>query len=177
VKGRRMRTAATLTGMRATRDDSFLGPFRRRRWRRALVLAIVAIWGTTLVGWLVPPVILPFWGWVVGVPLTALALLVLTLATRNISNSVDAFVDERDREVRDRAHRLAYWTFGAVFGAAVGGTYNLVHRRLEGGFLTMTAGEASVITAVTLTLALCYLTLPAAIIAWTEPDPPGEDED
>jgi ABC-type Fe3+-siderophore transport system permease subunit len=177
MRENRMRAAATLAGMRAVGDDRYLGPLRRRRWRRGLVLAIAAVWAATLVGWFWPPVMLPFWGWVGTVPLTAVLLLLLTLATRNVASSVDAFVDEREREVRDRAHRLAYWAFGAPLGAVVGATHNLVHRRMADGTLTLTSGEVSGITAATVTVFLCYLLLPMALIAWTEPDRPEEDED
>ncbi len=177
MTGPRMRTAATLAGMRAASDDRFVGPFRRRGWRRALVLGIVLVWGVTLVGWLRPPIILPFWGWVGTVPLTFGLLVLLTVATRNVSGSIDAFIDERERAVRDRAHRLAYWAFGAPFGALVGGVSNFMHRRMTEG-VPLSREDLSALAAANMTAFLLFMLLPMAIIAWTEPDRLGfEDED
>lgn len=176
MSGARMRTAATLVGMRAARDDRFLGPLRRRAWRRTLVLVIAAIWTVTLVGWLRPPILLPFWGWVGTVPITAVLLLLLQLATRNVSSSIDAFIDERERAVRDRAHRLSYWVFGAPFGAFIGGTYSFIHRRQAGG-APLTGEDLSILAAAHMTLFLLFLLLPMAFIAWTEPDRPEFEDD
>jgi len=73
--------------------------------------------------------------------------------------------------------RLGYWILGAPFGALLGITHSMVRRRTEDGVVTFTTGEASAIAAGAVTLVLLYMLLPTVILGWTEPDPPGGDDD
>lgn len=171
-----MRNMATYSGMRALADNRFLGRFRLRRWRRRLVVAIAALWSVTLIGWLSPAGTIPEAVWVGAIVPMLLAAVLLVLATRNLTSSVDAFADERDRAVRDKVHRIGYWAFGAPFGALLGLTHGMVRRRTEGGLITFTTGEVAAITAMAMTLFLLYVLLPTVILGWTEPDPPADDE-
>lgn len=172
-----MRNVATFSGMRAMADNRFLGRFRLRRWRRRLVVAIAVLWSVTLAGWLSPAGAIPEAVWVGAIVPMIVAAVLLVLATRNLTSSVDAFVDERDRAVRDRVHRIGYWAFGAPFGALLGLTHSMVRRRTEDGVVTFTTGEASAIAAGTVTLVLLYMLLPTVILGWTEPDPPIDEDD
>jgi|GEM_PF-1911391 len=172
-----MRNVATYSGMRALSDNRFLGPFRLRRWRRRLVVAIAVLWTVTLVGWLSPAGAVPEAIWVGAIIPALVAAVVLVLATRNLTSSVDAFTDERDRTIRDRALRIGYWALGAPLGALVGVTHAMVRRRTEDGLVTFTVYDMSVIAAMVLTLFLLYALLPTIILAWTEPDPPLDEEE
>ena len=80
--------------------------------------------------------------------------------------------DERQQAIRHRAQSVAYQVFGIVVmvGAAYGvfaGT--IVDRHL---WLPHTSSE---LTAIAMALLLLYSTLPAAVVAWTEPDAPVEE--
>lgn len=171
-----MKSIATLSGMRAMSDNRFLGRFRLRRWRRRLSIAVVALWGVIVAGWLSPTDAIPEAIWIGAILPGLVAAVVLVLATRNLTTSVDAYTDERDRAVRDRALRIGYGVLGAPFGAVVGIVHGMVRRRTEDGFVTFTVYETSVVAAMVLTLFLMYALLPTIILAWSEPDPPADEE-
>lgn len=150
-------------------------PLRSRRGRRALVLLLAGAWVATVLAALpAAREALPR-AWAAPLSLAVAAWLLLTVATRNLSSARDAYSDEREQAVRDRAHRLAYWILafpsGVVFGAAVG----LFHS--HGGEPTEVVLTTAHLPWVLLSLGSyfgLYLTLPAAILGWTEPDPPEE---
>lgn len=173
----RYRTAATLSGMRAMSDNRFLGRFRSRPWRRALILFITVSWTVTLVGWITPPGLVPEWLWLGPIIPMLVAIVVLVLATRNLSSSVDAFADERDRTVRDRATRVGYWLLGPALGAFMGLAHSVMRRGTEDGVVTLSAGEASTLAALAMTVILLYAMLPTAVLGWAEPDLPEDEEE
>lgn len=78
--------------------------------------------------------------------------------------------DERQEAIRHRAQARAFQISGGV--VLVGAMYAvLATQLLPGLWLPHTGAEIwAVVTAVT----LLYTTLPVAILAWTEPDPPSE---
>lgn len=69
-------------------------------------------------------------------------------------------VDERQRAVLDRAYRYAYWILAVVGGAA-----------LLYGLTGWTVIRRDLRFALFFTV---VVTLPTAVVAWTEPDPPDE---
>jgi hypothetical protein len=138
----------------------------RRKWmlsqsqRRGLVvvavatLAVVALspWtgvgGVLMWGLLGAYVLLNAWlGWSIGF----------------VDSFSDRFLDERQRGVRDRAHRLAY---------VVVSWYVLALLILMGRSPEVFGGDAR---ALLLAAGLAVLVLPGWIIAWLEPDPPAEE--
>jgi hypothetical protein len=142
MKRRPLQTVAAMTGMAALTDNRFLGRLRERRWRRVLVLLVTGFWLLTVAAMTKPVRLEAGWAWTAAAALTVLTWIALTLATRNVSNSIDAFADERDRAVRDRAHRLAYWIIGAPIGALVGALFGYLAGAVEdGGVVTLSASD------------------------------------
>ena len=69
-------------------------------------------------------------------------------------------VDERQRAVLDRAYRYAYWILAAVGAAA------LLYGIMGDGLIPKDLRLGLFFTVV--------ITLPTAVVAWSEPDPPDE---
>jgi MFS family permease len=166
------KSAATLTGMRALKGNKRLGRLSRRAWRRMMVGGLVLGWGTGVAALQMPG--LPAALRLAPLLFAAMLGLLLILATRNLASSLDEFADERDRAVRDRAHRLAYWAFGPLVGAVIGWLLTIVLSLRDGRELLLGAEAAPRILAASWTLFVLYCALPVAILAWTEPDPPEE---
>jgi MFS-type transporter involved in bile tolerance (Atg22 family) len=165
------KNVATIAGMRALRSVPNLGPLRLRRWRRGMVGALTLGWAlatAVLLAPAVPAVLRP-----APIVLVLLVWMLLVLTTRNIAQTVDAFADERDRAVRDRAHRVAYWILAPMVGAAIG--WLLTYALSDARELTLGRSLAPEIAAVCWTLFLLYSALPVIILAWTEPDPLDHD--
>jgi hypothetical protein len=149
-------TIAVLRGVRRE-PGSWLG---RRAVRRALVVAIGAVCAGLLAG--VSPSSAAA---VQAFLLIALVLLNFTLgvATERIATAPDQSVDERQEALRNRSHRLAYWTFAIL----VGGTL-LVADVASGrsrSWLETTMSQGGGIVLLEL-----MLVLPAITMAWLEPD-------
>lgn len=88
----------------------------------------------------------------------------------NLPNIADRDLDERQRQVRDRAYRIAY--------RLAGGALFLVSLIT---FVALSAGRPVAPTPESAQAAfwgvfIVVTTLPTAIIAWTEPDPHDHDE-
>jgi protein-S-isoprenylcysteine O-methyltransferase Ste14 len=100
---------------------------------------------------------------------TLVGAFVLYRFVRDRADMPGTQLDERERQLRDRAWILAYQVLGAVvivLGAAV------VIPVL--GFGNPVTIDASVATAVALSLGVLLPLLPAACLAWLEPDPVEE---
>ena len=147
--------------------------FRSQRNRRALVLACAAC---------VPLVIalalfdLSVAAIAVGV-LAFLLLSAINLATRNITGSVDGRMDERERHMRDHAHRIAYWMLTLLIGLLAGGVWGAQTGSAEAGkpnpLLTLHQLQYA---ALTIAFGVLSSGLPAMVYAWVEADPIGEDD-
>ena len=109
--------------------------------------------------------------------LSSFVLFALVFATRNLSNSVDVIADERERRLRDHAHRIAYWSFAAVIGGIAGVLSGYVSTRALGKPLLIIQNigklEFEVLVFVIFTL---FLALPVYLIAWLEPEPISNPE-
>ena len=122
----------------------------KRNYRRALVLAFHGGYAALLV-FLLPQLS------VLGLQAAYFALLacwlLIFMTTGFVQDKRESVLDERQRNVRDRAHRYAYlWLAGVAF---------IIHRlsgELDYGTLGMYA-------------LLSYAVLPSSVIAWLEPDP------
>jgi hypothetical protein len=99
---------------------------------------------------------------------TAVAFIRVVTAPGYAADTLDRALDERQRLVRDRAYRGAYYTLTLLFGAL-----SLA--------VMYTAGNDSGWSALrAYALFLPWLTfipgsLPSAVVAWTEPDLPEDD--
>jgi hypothetical protein len=164
---------ATLAGMRPLTSVPDLGPLRLRRWRRVLVGVLGIGWALAAAMLLAPGV--PTALAIAAVVATLLVWVALVLVTRNLTQTVDAFADERERVVRDRAHRLAYWALAPVLGGVIG--WLLTYAMRSSRQLILGPAVAPQIAAVCWTLFVLYGALPVAILAWTEPDPPEHEFD
>ncbi len=148
---------------------------RQRFWRRALVLLLAVVWVAIVVRLVVsPPTLLGFLVIAGGV---FVVIAVLVVATRRVTASPDADIDERERAVRDRVHRLAFWSLNAPNGALLGYVMLVFWWRTDDGAVQVTGIEASVLPAVALTMVVLWTSLPELVMLWTEPDPPTEEDD
>lgn len=144
-----------------------------RAWRRR---AVVAIYGgyATVVGlfWLNANADLPLWTGVL--PLLAGLVMLFGVSAIlfgqghpvDLANQTDEVLDERERQVRDRAFRFAYMGLAAAFTLLA--VYGAMAADSGLGWLPSTWNERQ---AVTWGVFLLAWTLPTAVVAWTEPDP------
>lgn len=113
--------------------------------------------------------------WTMVLPLAAGLVAVLGLATFclgrtwDVANEPDAALDERERSIRDRAYRRSYAVIASaylltVIYAAIGHDSGIL-------WLPRTWNE---LQAIMWGVLLLTLTLPPAVVAWTEPDPVPE---
>lgn len=160
-------------------DARWMGRFRLRRWRRRTVAALALAHAATGAGALAAVRDAAPWLWIAGAAGTLVAGVVLHLATRNLSNAIDAWADERDRAVRDRWTRIAYWTLGFPLGAVIGAGVALVEDALREPphRVVLEAADVPWLAFWGWTMFVIYSVLPAALIGWTEPDPIDDDEE
>ncbi len=103
--------------------------------------------------------------------ISAILGIVLQFATRNLSNSVNLITDERERYLRDHAHRIAYWAFSGIVGAIVGFAFSYITRRNPDEAILFVRDMMRLETQVILLAFFAiFLGLPTTIIAWLEPD-------
>lgn len=98
----------------------------------------------------------------------------LEFRTRGLANAMDRRVDERERARRDHAHRLAYWTLSFPIGLIAGTQLHRLPDMVESGFTVSPEAMPTFLVFCWLAVAL-FLSLPTAIIAWTEPHPLDDD--
>lgn len=100
----------------------------------------------------------------------------LEIRTRSLANRMDSRIDERERARRDHAHRIAYWTLAFPAGLIGGYLVSHLQRTWEDGLSLSVSPEAMPEFLVFFWLGLLlFITLPTAIIAWTEPRPLDDD--
>jgi hypothetical protein len=160
---------------RSTRSSRFRLPEPTRAWRRRAVLAAYGGYALTVA---------IFWigyaadfgpkfralGFVPGIVYLVgfFALCSRSLGAWSIANDSDNALDERQQRVRDRAYRPSYWVVSLIL--LLGAAY--VQLADSSGWWLPSSTEA--FQGITWTLIFLTMTLPTAIIAWTEPDAPAE---
>ncbi len=112
----------------------------------------------------------PLWLGVTAIALfvaTTAAFVVLVRAPGYAADVLDSRLDERQRQVRDHAYRVAYYGLTLLFGVL-----SLFVMYAAGS----NAGWQSIQDMALLLPWLTFLpgSLPTAVVAWTEPDPPEE---
>ncbi len=150
-----------------------------RGWRRGVVLttyggylACVGVWALArglASAW-------SFWVFLLVIPLALVTLAGLSVLVTSwiwdAANQPDAVLDERQQRVRDRAYLHSYQGLAAVFTlAAVYGAIAWDSQAKLGLWLPSTWNQ---VQAVLWGVLLLCITLPAAVVAWTAPDLPGE---
>ena len=147
-------------------------PMARSR-RRLLVLATYLCFAVFLVVMYRGYTAEPRWPGLLGLVAvilfvaTAAAFMRLVTAPGYAADTLDRPLDERQRLVRDRAYRLAYYVLTLLFGA------------LSLGALYAASNDDAWSSVRVATLFVPWLTflpgsLPTAVVAWTEPDPPED---
>jgi cell division protein FtsL len=140
---------------------------RVRRNRRALtaissvfmIAAIVLVFAK--LGYLALPALI----------VSAVLGIVLQFATRNLSNSTDLITDERERALRDHAHRLAYWVMAGVLGGIVGWMFGFLIKQDLNEPVMLVKDFFKLETQILIfAIAAIFLGLPTSLIAWLEPD-------
>jgi hypothetical protein len=145
-----------------------------QRRRRVLAVATLAglpamfVWSTFWMGTSVPNVA---WGPIsfVLIGMTVVGSFVLYRYVRDRADMPGRRLDERERELRDRAWILSYQVLSAVVVAAVIVIGIAVF--VLGRAVTLDAG---LVNAIVLSVAVLLPILPAAALAWIEPDPVEE---
>ena len=145
-----------------------MAPLRRRLNRRILVVLSVACLLLSI-----RLAILNNGAWAaVALTVSAALGIVLQLVTRNLSNSADSITDERERKVRDHAHRIAYGAMVIALGTLYGGLHGyLTPGALNGSVVPVKDFFSLEIQVLLLALQGAFLGLPTLLIAWHEPDP------
>jgi hypothetical protein len=143
-----------------------------RRSRRGAVLAAYGGYLTMTGIWYLARRVDSLALWLLVIPLalvlmTGLAVL-LTSSVWHAANEPDPHLDERQQRVRDRAYLQSYRLLASLTSLAV----------LYGGLAWDNAwwlpSTWNQVQALVWGVLLLTLTLPAAVVAWTEPDPPAE---
>jgi O-antigen/teichoic acid export membrane protein len=145
-----------------------------QRRRRVLAVATLAglpamfVWSTFWMGTSVPNVA---WGPIsfALIGMTVVGSFVLYRYVRDRADMPGRRLDEREKELRDRAWILSYQVLSAVVVAAV----------IVIGFAVFVLGhavtlDANLVNAIVLSVAVLLPILPAAALAWIEPDPVEE---
>ena len=141
--------------LRSLREDAgaWLG---RRAVRRGLVIALVAACAALVASWSGP--------FLLVVVVLVLLNVALGWATLRIASAPDAAVDERQEALRNRAHRIAYWTFAVLVGGTV-----VVAQVASTGSRAWFSGASANGGAIIAFFELLFV-LPAMVVAWLEPD-------
>lgn len=144
-----------------------------RHLRRVAVIAIYL--GYLLMTLLWTPAKALGWGWAVIVSslglLAVMGYAMLMVSQYGIMSSQNkASLDERQEAVRNRAYRLAYGILGAL--ACFAALYLYIAADSGSLWLPTTSNE---LQAAFWGVLLLTSTLPAAVLAWTEPDPVAPD--
>lgn len=95
--------------------------------------------------------------------------------TQKIANKQDTELDERQTAVRDNAHRTAYQILGTVIIVTLALLQMLTTGPLGDRPWTPEISIRGVAAPALSTLVWLYITLPTAVIAWTEPDADPEE--
>lgn len=146
------------------------------RARRRLVVLAAA---TTLVASVIVALAAPAGGRGAAIALLLVSVALqatMLVSIRHRANATDRVLDERERASRDGAHRIAYWGNAFPVGAVVGAVHARIGRQPDGATLLSSGALAPWQLSVLLfALAAYYCALPAAIIAWREPDDVPEE--
>jgi diacylglycerol kinase len=114
--------------------------------------------------------------WFVLFALTLGADILLYAATHGVADRATGALDERQQAVRDRAYRTAYAVVCSGIVVVVGGAMLLFFTGNEVAPWWFAAPSSHPATLAGFGVATLQLTafLPTALVAWTEPDEPGE---
>jgi hypothetical protein len=103
---------------------------------------------------------------------------ILIISIRNSSNAYDSFADERERKLRDHAHRIAYWIIVSLLILPINYLGRVVGAKFidENMKIILDLTHISVFTIINLIVIFTVLisTLPTWIVAWLEPSPPED---
>ena len=145
-----------------------------RRTRRivsgATLLGLPAMyaWSSFWTGTSVPKII---WGPIVFLPIgvTLVGAVVLYRYVRDRADMRAATLDERQRQLRDRAWILSYQVLAAVVVFAIAAVAIAVL-----GFGRTVTLDGSLVSALAISVGVLLPLLPAAALAWIEPDAPED---
>jgi DNA-binding XRE family transcriptional regulator len=104
----------------------------------------------------------------------SLLAVILTISTRNISNSIEMATDERESRVRDHAHRISYWAMAGIAATITGGIFGYYAREIsKSKTLTLILNQDSMFKIVcgAMIFYILFSVFPTWIVAWLEPNP------
>ena len=145
-----------------------------RRTRRVLAVATLLglpamyVWSSMWLGTSVPKIL---WGPVtfILIGITIVGAFVLYRFARDRAGMPGTMLDDRERELRDRAWILSYQVLAAVVVLVVA----VVAIAVLGLEKTVTL-DATIVSAAAISVGVLLPLLPAAALAWIEPDPPAD---
>jgi hypothetical protein len=162
-----------MTPRTVSRQPSRIDRLPQRSRRAIAVGTLVGLpamfaWSTFWMGTTVPNLV---WGPVsfVLIGLTIVGSVVLYRYIRGRADLPGRDLDERERQLRDRAWILSYQVLSLVVIAAV--VVLGISVFILGRTVTVDAG---LVNALVLSVAVLLPVLPAAALAWIEPDPPAD---
>jgi hypothetical protein len=134
-----------------------------------LGLPTMYLWSSFWMGTGVPNIL---WGPIsfVLIGFTLVGAFVMYRYVRDRADMPGNQLDERERQLRDRAWILSYQVLAAVVVLAVGVIAVAVL-----GFERVVTLDASIVGAAALSVGVLLPVLPAAALAWIEPDPLAEE--
>lgn len=134
-----------------------------------LGLPAMYVWSSAWMGTSVPNIV---WGPVtfILIGITLVGAFVLYRFARDRAGMPGRLLDDRERQLRDRAWIVSYQVLAAVVVAAVAIAAVLVL-----GFERTLTLDATLVGAVALSIGVLLPLLPTAALAWIEPDLPADD--
>lgn len=116
-----------------------------------------------------------YWA-VAALAVSVVLAFILQFATRNLANSIEALVitDEREKQLRDKAHLYSYWATIMILCGILGGISGFLYTR-EPTAPIMLVGDYFKLETMTIIVSVVatIITLPTSFIAWFEPDAPN----
>lgn len=149
---------------------TWLGTPLKRSTRRALsIAAVVVLFTYFFAGLLGERFFIPTFLLFI---LFFLIVFYLNKATGNVALAKDHKLDERQRSLRDHAHRLTYkaFSFYAIFMLLLN-MFGFTDLYIPYG----RSGSTAIMTLLLLVNAFLFISLPVLYVAWLEPNPPAED--
>jgi hypothetical protein len=144
-------------------------PFASQKRRRRLVLLVYAVLGLLDLAWFAYPATDARNAWILAACMFVVVVLIVVFT--GVVGDINTRGDERENYRRDHAHYLAYYRLGSGLIAALICS-SIVHSN------QITAHVPSVLraylehlpTVMLVGTGILYMTLPQAILLWTEPD-------
>ena len=147
-------------------------PLQLRHNRRVLTVLVNAL---RLLAIIFAAFNLGYWA-VAALAVSVVLAFTLQFATRNLANSVESLViiDEREQQLRDKAHLYSYWATIMILCGVLGGISGFLYSREPTAPIMLVGDYFKLETMMIISSVVAMIiTLPTSFIAWLEPDAPN----